>query len=66
MDGQKQYITRLFKNGSGLAVIIPRDFLVAYNLQRGDYLVYECVNEKTFLLRKMSPEQLLLPTTIQI
>lgn len=58
-------IATVTKTGTSLAVVIPKKILKAYGIQRGDPLIFICLDADKFYLRRPTEEelgQLKLPT----
>lgn len=47
------YITKIVRVGTSLGVVIPKEFLTAYKLQRGDQVVFVCVDDDIVGIAKL-------------
>ncbi len=57
-DMENLYITRLIKNGTSLAIIIPKDILKAVGLQRGDLVVFKDYGVNQFSVRWLTGKEI--------
>lgn len=55
---QNVYITKVIKTGNSLSVVIPKPFLKAYNLERGDQIVFGQLDENYIALHKLTARDL--------
>jgi antitoxin component of MazEF toxin-antitoxin module len=55
-----QYIrvSKIIKNGTSLAVVIPKEILVALKMQRGDQIAFGIYNDNTLTITKVNPQDL--------
>ncbi len=53
------YITKVIKTGNSLSVVIPKSYLRAYNLQRGDQVIFGSVTENIIGIHKLNSNELL-------
>lgn len=56
---QNLRITKVIKVGNSHAVVIPRDILVALNIQRGDQVSFGVYSDDVICIRKISQRDLL-------
>ena len=47
---------KIIKTGSSLAIVVPKDFLVFMDLQRGDQVVLRVANNNAFFVQRLSQE----------
>lgn len=50
--------TKVIKNGTSHAVVIPKEILKALHLERGDQIVFGIVDNNTLCLRKVTKEEI--------
>ncbi|MEK7179973.1 MAG: hypothetical protein AAB706_00700 [Patescibacteria group bacterium] len=60
---QSYTITKIIKTGSSLCVVLPKNYLTALTLQRGDQVVLAIGDYDTLIIRRM-PETGLLPIKV--
>lgn len=51
-------ISRVVKSGTGLAVFIPAHIARALDVRRGDSVVFSVFDDKQFVVRKISADEL--------
>lgn len=51
--------TKIIKNGTSLAVVIPKEILTALNLQRGDQVSFFVYDLDTIVVRRVTQQDLL-------
>ena len=59
-DMQYIRVSKIIKNGTSLAVVIPKEILVALKMQRGDQIAFGIYNENTLTITKINPQDLKL------
>lgn len=51
-------VSKIIKNGTSLAVVIPKEILVALKMERGDQIAFGIYNETTLTITKINPQDL--------
>ena len=51
--------SKIIKNGTSLAVVIPKNILIALNLQRGDQVCFGVLENGVLCIKKVTQEDLI-------
>lgn len=51
------HISKIIKTGSSYGIVLTKEILTAYNMQRGDYIVFGFLSDEVLAMRKLTEKE---------